>query len=52
MKKIIAALLACAMLLGCVCFAESGFEPMKISLWADDSGYEWTCEYADNGVLS
>lgn len=29
------------------------FQPVHVSLWTDTaSGYEWICEYDDNGVLS
>lgn len=50
MKRIVAVLLMLA-LLG-ICHAEGEFEPVQISLWADENSYEWTCEYSDNGVLS
>lgn len=52
MKKL-AVLLAvfCLLVLGCAQAAE--YEPLHFSLWADtDAGYEWTCEYDDNGVLA
>lgn len=55
MKKINVLLLALCLLCG---FAvaeedESIYQPIHISLWTDlASGYEWTCEYDDNGVLS
>lgn len=52
MKKLIAALVAFALLISCACFAEGGLEALEISLWADNSAYEWTCEYSDNGVLT
>lgn len=52
MEKIIAFMIACALLLCCAAFAENGLEPLHISLWAEDSAYEWTCEYSDNGILS
>lgn len=50
MKRLIALLLMLA--LPCICHAESEFEPVQISLWAEENGYEWTCEYSDNGILS
>lgn len=29
------------------------YQPIHVSLWSDTAtGYEWTCEYDDNGVLS
>lgn len=31
---------------------ESGFPPINFSFWSDvEAGYEWFCEYDDNGVL-
>lgn len=55
MKRILAVLLALC-LLPC-CLAEetegSGYPPIHIALWGNpSSGYEWTCEYDDNGVLT
>lgn len=52
MKKIVSVLMALAFVFSGVCFAQSAFNPLQISLWAEESGYEWTCEYSDNGVLS
>ena len=53
MKKFLAFMIACALLICCAAFAEdNGFEPLRISLWADDNAYEWTCEYSTGGVLS
>jgi len=54
MKKL-ALLLACLLLLCGAAAAEqaAGFEPLSFSIWADTAaGYEWTCEYDNNGVLS
>lgn len=54
MKKRIIALVALIML-ACAATAEqaAGFEPLCFTLWADSAaGYEWTCEYEDNGVLA
>jgi len=32
---------------------QAEYQPIHVSLWTDTaSGYEWTCEYDDNGVLS
>lgn len=52
MKKLAWVLLCC--LLFCTAAAEENqFQPIEISLWCDtESGYEWSCEYTDNGVLS
>lgn len=51
MKKLAVLLAAFCLLLGCAQAAE--FEPLHFSLWADTAaGYEWTCEYDENGVLS
>ena len=48
-----AAALLCALLLLTGCCLAEGFEPLQFSLRAVLSeGYEWTCEYQDNGVLS
>ena len=53
MKKLIAALLACALILCCAAFAEDkDFDPLRISLWSEDNAYEWTCEYSAGGVIS
>jgi len=52
MKKILACLLGCLLILGCTAFAQAEFDPLQISLWADDVGYEWTCEYSAGSVLS
>lgn len=49
----LAAALALLMLL-CICASaeEAQFDPVYVSLWGEPaSGYEWTCEYEDNGVL-
>ena len=49
----LAAALALLMLL-CICASaeEAQFDPVHVSLWGEPaSGYEWTCEYEDNGVL-
>lgn len=51
--RIAAALLCAWMLLISCAAAEEGFEPLYFSLRGNLSlGYEWTCEYQDNGVLS
>jgi len=48
----VAALILALMLLPSAC-AEEGFEPLHFALRGETSlGYEWTCEYQDNGVLS
>lgn len=48
----IAALLCTLILLSCAS-AEEGFEPLHFALRGEPSlGYEWTCEYQDNGVLT
>ena len=55
MKKFIGLVLALCLLLGAACAEEirSEYQPIHISLWTDTvAGYEWTCEYDDNGVLS
>ena len=52
-RRIPAAALALLMLL-CVCAPaeEAQIDPVYISLWGEPaSGYEWVCEYEDNGVL-
>ena len=52
-RRIPAAALALLMLL-CVCASaeEAQIDPVYISLWGEPaSGYEWVCEYEDNGVL-
>lgn len=54
MKKI-ALVLALVMLLSSAALAEqaAGFDPLRFTLWADTAaGYEWTCEYDNNGVLA
>lgn len=52
-RKCIAAALALAVaLIGWAAAEEVQYEPIQISLWGEPaSGYEWTCEYEDNGVL-
>lgn len=51
MKKF-ALLLALCLLCSCAC-AEAEFQPLHFSFWGDAaSGYEWTCEYDNNGVLA
>ena len=54
MKKLSALLLALACLMaGAACAEGAEYEPLHFSLWADTAaGYEWTCEYDDNGVLA
>ena len=54
MKKALIALLLCACLLFPCAYAEAAveYEPLLFTLWADNSeGYEWSCDYEDNGVL-
>lgn len=52
MKKLLA-LLAVICLLSVSACAEVNFQPLKFSFWGDSAaGYEWTCEYDDNGVLA
>jgi len=54
MKKLFVLMLALCMLCGAA-FAQEAveFEPIHISLWMDsDAGYEWNCEFDDNGVLT
>ena len=52
MKKLAVLLAVFCLLLGC-CAQAAEYEPLHFSLWADTAaGYEWTCEYDDNGVLS
>lgn len=54
MKKLVC-LLALVALLASAALAEqlAAFEPLRFSLWADGAaGYEWTCEYENNGVLA
>lgn len=51
MKKL-ALLLALCLIGSCAC-AEVEFQPLHFSFWGDAaSGYEWTCEYDNNGVLA
>ena len=52
MKKFLACVIACVLALCCAAFAETEFDPLQISLWADEAGYEWTCEYSEGSVLS
>lgn len=52
-KGLIALLVAACLLLPCA-FAEQAveYEPLLFTLWGDNSeGYEWSCDYEDNGVL-
>ena len=50
--RFVSALLIAVLLLSAA-FAEEGFEPLLFSLRGNLSrGYEWTCEYQANGVLS
>lgn len=52
MKKLIALLAAVCLLCGAAC-AEVNYQPLQFSFWGDAAaGYEWTCEYDDNGVLA
>lgn len=52
MKKLLA-LLAVICLLSVSACAEVNFQPLQFSFWGDSAaGYEWTCEYDDNGVLA
>lgn len=55
MKKCVLALAAWMLLVfACAASAEQsgGFAPLCFSFWADgDAGYEWVCEYENNGVL-
>ena len=53
LKKCFAAALVLLMLAACLAAAEEvPFEPIHISLWGEPtSGYEWACEFEDNGVL-
>ena len=55
MKKWLALLIAALMLCGTALATEenaSEFDPIHISLWGNpSSGYEWTCEYENNGVF-
>lgn len=53
MKKLAAMLLAACLLAGFACAEGAAYEPLHFSLWADTpAGYEWTCEYDDNGVFA
>lgn len=52
-KGLIALLVAVCLILPCA-LAEQAveYEPLLFTLWGDNSeGYEWSCEYEDNGVL-
>ena len=56
MKKllalIMAALLCCSVAFATEPDADTGYAPIHVSLWGNPaSGYEWTCEYENNGVL-
>lgn len=52
-KSWFAAALALLMLICCASAEEAQFNPVYISLWGEPAnGYEWTCEYEDNGVLA
>lgn len=53
MKKLAVLSIIFCLLLGCALAEGAAYEPLHFSLWADTaSGYEWTCEYDDNGVLA
>lgn len=55
MKKHILWALMLAVLLSSDALAEqsAAFEPLRFTFWADGAaGYEWTCEYENNGVLA
>lgn len=59
MKKWLVWMMAICMLCGAACAEEAEaaqetvYQPLQFSFWADSaSGYEWTCEYDDNGVLA
>ena len=53
MKKLAVLCMIFCLLLGCACAEDVSYDPLHFSLWADTaSGYEWTCEYDDNGVLA
>ena len=50
--KLAAALALLMLLCSCASAEETQFDPVHVSLWGEPaSGYEWTCEYEDNGVL-
>lgn len=54
MKKFAALILALLCLSAGMAQAEAPvYDPLHFSFWADTAaGYEWTCEYDDNGVLA
>lgn len=55
MKKFLCLALVLCLLFSLACAEEvqSEYQPIHVSLWTDTAGgYEWTCEYDDNGVLS
>ena len=50
--RVVSAILILILILSCAS-AEEGFAPIHFSLRGNLSrGYEWTCEYQDNGVLA
>lgn len=51
-KALIALLVALCMTLSCALAEQAVVEPLLFTLWGDNSeGYEWSCDYEDNGVL-
>lgn len=55
MKKLACLALALCLLCGAALAGEvqEEYQPVHVSLWTDTvAGYEWVCEYDDNGVLS
>ena len=52
-KALIALLIALCTLPLCARAEQVEFDPLQITLWGDNiEGYEWSCDYEDNGVLS
>ena len=50
--KLAAAFALLMLLCSCASAEETQFDPVHIALWGEPaSGYEWTCDYEDNGVL-
>ena len=51
-KALIALLIALCTLPLCALAEQAEFDPLQITLWGDNiEGYEWFCDYEDNGVL-
>lgn len=53
MKKFVCFILLICLLGGCALAEAVSFAPLQFQFWGDSTqGYEWSCGYQDNGVLS